>query len=250
MKKFDKKDRLKGLLGSVLFHGVFLTVFLLFGFSNHSSLSPKNSIEIRLGDLEGMGFIDNSNPPAVSPSKNLKPLNIDDKSITQNIEITNPVKGKEKQRNDPLKANIDNKDIKSDPLVNNDMLYRAGDKNGHYQGNGHKPGYQGDPNGNPNSKSPTGIVDNNISVVLGGRISKYLPIPQKTFSTEGTVVVAITVDRNGKVIIATPGAKGSTTTDATLKKLATDAAYKATFDVKSDASEEQKGTITYHFRLN
>ena len=86
-----------------------------------------------------------------------------------------------------------------------------------------------------------------VSFSLGDRQSKNIPKPEYTSKEEGKVVVAITVDRDGKVIKAIPGAQGTTTTDATLRKLATNAALKATFKPNPKAPEEQVGTITYKF---
>jgi len=61
--------------------------------------------------------------------------------------------------------------------------------------------------------------------------------------------VKITVDRNGKVIAAIPGAKGSTTMDSALLSAAKQAALSAKFDKKTSAPTKQTGTITYHFVL-
>jgi len=253
METQNKKDRLRGILGTVIFHGILLAAFLFFGFKTPLPLPEEEGIEVRLGNLdEGMGDL-NVPPPAfnnVSPSN---PQSDDNKMLTQNIEETPQIEkkiDKTIKNENPIKTETVVKNEKTEQLVNPNLLYKQGNKNGANSGLTNKSGYQGSPNGNPNSNNPIGNGGNGVSFSLAGRNSKSLPVPDKNFSVEGTVVVAITVDRNGRVIIATPGAKGSTTTDATLKRLATEAAYKATFDVKPDASEEQKGTITYHFRLN
>ncbi len=60
--------------------------------------------------------------------------------------------------------------------------------------------------------------------------------PEFNIQKEGIVVVEITVDRNGKVISATPGAKGSTLVDNTLYAAAKKAALESAFNVKSDAT--------------
>ncbi|HAX93637.1 MAG TPA: hypothetical protein DCY25_06795 [Bacteroidales bacterium] len=62
-------------------------------------------------------------------------------------------------------------------------------------------------------------------------------------------MVAISVDRSGKVIQANPGVKGSTTLNADLLRVAKEAALKARFDSKTDAPAIQKGFITYNFVL-
>jgi len=101
----------------------------------------------------------------------------------------------------------------------------------------------------PNYGPGGGQGSKDISFDLGGRQAKSLIRPPYDLQKEGVVVVAITVDRNGRVTDATPGMKGSTTLDGDLLRLAKEAALKTTFESKNDAPVIQKGTITYNFRL-
>jgi TonB family protein len=64
------------------------------------------------------------------------------------------------------------------------------------------------------------------------------------------VVVEIAVDRQGKVISAKAGARGTTVQDANLFDQAEKAARKAKFKANPDAAEKQIGTITYTFIRN
>jgi outer membrane biosynthesis protein TonB len=75
------------------------------------------------------------------------------------------------------------------------------------------------------------------------------PIEQPECQEEGIVVVRITVDKNGKVISAIPGVKGSTNTAACLLKPAKAAALKTTWNADSKAPTKQTGTIIYKFSL-
>ena len=113
-------------------------------------------------------------------------------------------------------------------------------------------GNQGVPEGSPDSKirgEGKGLGDRGISYSLEGRGFQSLPEPKYDYQEEGRVVVEVSVDRNGKVIQAIPGAKGSTTLNEDLLKAAKEAALKAVFDPKPDAPVIQKGTITYNFVL-
>jgi TonB family protein len=74
-----------------------------------------------------------------------------------------------------------------------------------------------------------------------------LPKPSFPGNESGTVVVEVTVDKNGKVTKASPGIKGSNTVDPDLLEAARKAALSATFNADSKAAAFQKGTITYHF---
>jgi colicin import membrane protein len=116
-------------------------------------------------------------------------------------------------------------------------------------------GNQGVPTGSINSKvrgdgggSGNG-TGKGISYDLQGRGFQTLPQPKYDYQGEGRVVVEVSVDRQGKVIQAVPGSKGSTTLDEYLLRVAKDAAMQARFEVKSDAPAVQKGTITYNFIL-
>ncbi len=115
------------------------------------------------------------------------------------------------------------------------------------------PGNQGVTTGSVNSKvrgEGSGLGDKGIiSYKLQGRGFQALPPPKYDYQGEGRVVVEVSVDRSGKVIQAIPGTKGSTTLDEYLLKVAKDAALEARFEVKPDAPNVQKGTITYIFKL-
>ncbi|HOS72979.1 MAG TPA: energy transducer TonB [Bacteroidales bacterium] len=114
-------------------------------------------------------------------------------------------------------------------------------------------GNQGSPTGSVDSRNRgegSGLGDKGVSYDLGGRGVQRLPLPEYIYQTEGRVVVEIRVDRSGKVIAANPGAKGSTSLDENLLKLAKSAAEKAQFNPDPDAPFTQVGTITYIFKLN
>jgi hypothetical protein len=133
-------------------------------------------------------------------------------------------------------------------------------------------GDQGDPLGDPNSKytgkggqgggtgngNGTGTGDGEgpgmgtgkgggVSFNLAGRKWMRTPSISDRSQETGKVVVDITVDKNGSVINAVPGGRGSTTTSAYLFRLAKEAAMKAKFNESPDDSDIQKGTITFIF---
>lgn len=83
---------------------------------------------------------------------------------------------------------------------------------------------------------------------LQGRgLREGLPKPSTNYNTEGIVVVRVEVDSDGNVTSAQVDLSGSTTTDATLQKLAVEAAKKAKF--RPSERTVQGGTITYVFKL-
>jgi outer membrane biosynthesis protein TonB len=102
----------------------------------------------------------------------------------------------------------------------------------------------------PNYGPGGGQGTEGISFNLGGRKALSLFKPPYDIQKDGIVVVAVTVDRSGRVTEATPGMKGSTTLDENLLKLAKEAALKTTFEKSNNAPVIQKGTITYIFKLS
>jgi protein TonB len=116
----------------------------------------------------------------------------------------------------------------------------GGTGNGTKQGAGNGTG-TGHGNGEPGGGG-TGGYD------LTGRSLERRPQRMTDSGEEGTVVVEIIVDETGKVIKATPGKRGSTTTSATLYAKARQAAMQAKFNPK-EGVKEQRGTYTFVFTL-
>lgn len=85
-----------------------------------------------------------------------------------------------------------------------------------------------------------------VSYDLPGRNDTYLHIPAYECQAGGRVVVAITVNRNGKVIAATIE-KTSSSNDDCILDMAITAAKNSSFNVSSGAPEKQRGTISYIF---
>jgi TonB family protein len=84
---------------------------------------------------------------------------------------------------------------------------------------------------------------------LGGRTlgAGGLPRPAYSAQEEGSIVVDITVDPRGNVILAEIG-KGTTINSTAMRKSALDAARKAKFS-SIQGNNNQSGTITYKYHL-
>lgn len=86
---------------------------------------------------------------------------------------------------------------------------------------------------------------------LNGRKALSKPKPNSDCSNEtGTVVVQVTVDKNGNTISAVPGFKGTTITAKCLREQARMAAMNTKWSPDQNAATKQTGTITYNFSLN
>lgn len=117
------------------------------------------------------------------------------------------------------------------------------------QGDDGVAGYKGSEDGIKGAKSFTGNggVGDYGNYQLGNRKPKTKPEPIYDGEDQGIVVVRILVDRNGRVIFAEAGIKGSTTTDLQLLKRAKEAALKTTWQSDETAAEKQEGKIIYNF---
>ena len=85
---------------------------------------------------------------------------------------------------------------------------------------------------------------------LAGRTVLFPSKKQPDCQEEGVVVVRITVAKNGKVMSAMPGVKGSNNTAPCLLKPAKEAALSTIWNPDGAAPEIQTGTIIYKFSLS
>jgi outer membrane biosynthesis protein TonB len=145
-----------------------------------------------------------------------------------------------------------NKDVTDamDSLLNGDEQDGA-DAEG--EGDDNKAGDKGDPDGDPNAKSYYGSgtgIDGDGNYRLGGRKAlaktKYVQDCNET----GEVVVEIEVNRNGEVVRARAGVKGTTNNSKCLLEPAERAARNTKFNKDENAPSRQIGYITYVFRLS
>lgn len=131
----------------------------------------------------------------------------------------------------------------------------AGTGTGQSQGVTFPGGNQGVPTGDPNASTygpggkGSGTQGTGPSYSLAGRSARSLPLPNYPGNEEGTVVVQVTVDKNGNVTKAEAGFRGSTTMNPSLLDAAQKAALQAKFNTDSNAPAFQVGTITYKFSL-
>jgi outer membrane biosynthesis protein TonB len=113
-------------------------------------------------------------------------------------------------------------------------------------------GDQGNPNGNPNSDSYKGNASSGNSGVrirsgLSGRRFTRLPSFEDDFNENAKVAVDITVDKDGNVTSATVNPRGTTTTNANIRAIATRKARQLKLNAGSD--DDQTGTILFDFKL-
>lgn len=266
----EKQNKRKGLFTTLGVHTALLIIFAFIGLS-YSVPPPEEGMMINFGFEEsGLGTVESepaANPeaepiaqPEVVPATqpNAQP-ETQEEVVTQESEEAIAIRKQEEAR---VKAELAQKKAeeqrkaeeerkKHEQKAKSDAMFAAAKKGGTGGGEGNtKPGgNQGSPNGTPGAPHGLGGTGDGFSFDLGGRSMVSAPKIVDTSQKEGKVVVDIIVDKYGKVVKATPGGRGSTTTDRHLEKLATEAAYNTKFNAKPDAAIQQKGSMSFVFIL-
>jgi|CXWJ01.1.fsa_nt_gi hypothetical protein len=97
------------------------------------------------------------------------------------------------------------------------------------------------------SAAPADGGSKGVEFVMAGRKLVTQPKYENLTMKKGVVVVEITIDKDGRVMKASPGAEGTTTTDQYLLTKAQQAAQSAAFDKCPKCPLEMKGTISITF---
>ncbi len=272
MENQQKKDRNRALIGTVGFHALLVVLFLLFGLSTPLPLPEEHGVLVSLGYMdEGRSEAQPlAAPQPVPQSPPSTPAQEPDHTVTQDtyesvalpedlaeVETSEDLPESERLDPVPLPEEAVAEEIEEEPAPQVDprALFPGRDQQStdrQDQGETEATGSLGRPEGTIDADQYNGAgTGDGIEYSLTGRSANFLPLPEYTTLATGRVVVQITVNRQGQVIRATAGARGTTTTDRTLHRQAEEAARRARFDMKIDAPEEQTGTITYNFiRLN
>lgn len=90
------------------------------------------------------------------------------------------------------------------------------------------------------------VGKSSVSYNIKGRYKTYLPIPIFKCEFGGKVVVAVVVNRKGRVVKAEI-VDAESRKDDCLREVAVDAALSSEFNADENAPERQAGTITYNF---
>jgi outer membrane biosynthesis protein TonB len=268
---FDKK----GITGTVIFHTILFILVLIFGFSTPLPLPGEKGILINFGDTKtGFGSTEPALAEPVRRDKREQPAPPAETQKVQSEKIlmtqdyeeapSLPVKKEttQQKKKETVKETVkpveqprkEEKPVEEPRKADPRALYTGkniSSKSAGSEGDNEPGGNQGSPDGDVNSQSRIGgpFGGNGPGFSLEGRDGVYVPYPSLDYRRQGVVVVEILVDRNGNVVSAREGVKGSTTMDVTLLRLAKEAALKSRFSSKADAPVHQKGTITYYFTL-
>jgi len=120
------------------------------------------------------------------------------------------------------------------------------------EGDDNRAGDKGSPDGDPYATSYYGSPGSGSGTGgygLSGRTLVSKGKEKQNCNQEGRVVVKIVVDRNGNVVSATPGVKGTTNNDPCLLDPARKTAFKHRWNLDSNAPRQQIGFVVVNFKL-
>jgi len=279
----EKKDKIKAIIGAVLFHLLLLIALIFLGLSTPLPLPEEEGVEVNLGysnvgsgNQQAQLPKEEVRPPAPTPqqesSKNEEEELVED--ISNDAPNIQEKPAEEPKKKDDVKEEVKEekteeivektpKEVEAktepepepEPVVDPRLLYtgKKDNQGESAEGDDNQAGDKGKETGDPNSQGYDGLggQGNGISYNLGNRKAKSLPKPKYNSDDQGKVVVSIWVNKMGQVTRAEIQQKGTNITDINLRNMAKEAAMKAKFTADSDAAEIQKGTIIYNFiKLN
>jgi hypothetical protein len=251
-----------GIMASLLLFFVFVTVFTV--------LDPpeESGIAVNFGNTDvGSGPIEPAAPTKVTPESS-KEKSTQETSSAENILTQEDVDDipiirsqPKPTENKPTKKPTVTPVEKPDPKPDNSVLdalnnvtgsQPAQGENNSGEGPGDGPGNKGDINGDPYANSYYGNPGNGqggkgYGLSGRGKIGGRGIEPDCTET--GTVIVEIQVNRNGNVVNATPGKKGTTNRTACLLDAARKSAMTYKFSAAPEARNIQIGFIEIIFKV-
>ena len=274
--KFNKDD-LYSLLGSVGFH---LLILLVLSLTILSTVVPEedSGVLVNFGNVdEAAGTFEPLNtgqepmeettpPPPPTPAVETAKEELVTQDVEESVALAEAKKKKEEQRKKEEAIKREQDRIQKEKLeqqrladaqrqkelaIKNKVAgaFGAGSAAGSSQGSGETgSGNQGSPFGNSDHGANDGVGGygsfslNGRSIGAGG-----LPRPEYLGQDEGRIVIDITVDPKGNVISATI-AKRTTIDNASMRRSALEAAWRAKFNSIS-GSNNQSASITYRYSL-
>lgn len=237
------RNKLYGIITTVVIHATAVVLLFVLCFKTPLPLPGEEGVEVNLGmyetsqqDYETTSQQDQeTTSQQVEETEEVEEENItfEDEEVpaieeeTEEVEEEKPVVNQRAMFKAPVTKNADNdkqSDDKKDDMERGipEGLKDINRYEGH-GGSGDGPAYD-----------------------LGGRGAKSISSPSKEFSEEGTVVVDIWVDKDGRVQRAEIG-KGTTIVNSSMLESAKRAALNSIFNKDDKAAELQKGSITYTF---
>ena len=239
---------ISGIVTAVIM-AVLVAVLLAFGYDPPNPPIPEQGVEVNLGDSDFGSGLDPATQQPAGTRATQSPAH--PPHTVETFHETSLPQHPGTSTTDNVKVNVNVK-VEKEPEINKNALFTG--RRNRQSGNGSQgvtggSGDQGNMGGNPNSNNYSAGGANGMNYNLAGRSNVTLPRPNYTSNEQGTVVIQIWVDRDGRVSRAEYQPKGSNTSNGYLVSQAIAAARKARFNADPNAPDEQRGTITYIFKI-
>lgn len=186
--------------------------------------------------------------PAPATEQKSQPEESDKKVVTQNTEDAPEVNSSKK----PSKTVSTTPPAKpAKPTVNQNALYKGKSNGGTGEGDGttNTPGNQGKPTGSTLANNYNGNGSGNGGLQMAQRSFVNKPTVDDDHRSTGRIVVEIHVDKNGNVLYAQAGAKGTTITNYSLFMKCENAVKNAKLNSSDNAPDTQVGYVTFVFKV-
>jgi len=261
----------KAILLSSIVMGIFLAIsyFIIFGNPIREEVGT-GGIVVNYGTVpEGMGddymSIDepsvdpNANltapdkvvPPTTQPTPVASSESSDKAVVTQEAEEAPVVNTTQKKTSPTPTTSPETKESK--PEVNANALYKGKKNTGSGQGDGttSTPGNQGDRDGDPLAPNygEGGSGNGDVRLTLANRRFVNLPAISDNGQSSGRIAVEIRVDKNGEVVYARAGAKGTTLSDLNLWRKCEQAVLGSRLNQLESAPDVQIGIVMFNFKV-
>jgi TonB family protein len=226
--------------------------------------SGEPGIEVNFGVTdEGMGTDYSYNTPSNpenNTSRNTDENNDDGESennevITSDVNDNNVVVKPDKKKKQEDKKQTEQQPDQNLQNAFNNFNDKSSDGDKNKNGNQGKPeggdskNYNGDNKNGNNGDGDKGKGGYGYKTNLKGRLLLTPPEKITSFTEESIIVVEIEVDKNGKVVNAEVNRSKSTNPKYDVCAKARQAAMKMKFNASPDGTIEQKGTVTFEFKL-
>lgn len=195
----------------------------------------------------------NKMPDKITPNQQVTPTvssQTSDKDIaTQNTEDAVSINTKDKKSNNAPSTTKETKP--AEQAINQNALYKGKKNNGAGQGDGTgtTPGNQGSINGDPLAPNyGDGGSGNGNSPIPLSKFNNLKTITDDGQQT-GKIAVKIRVNKDGKVISATAGAKGTTFLNEALNRKCEDAVMGASLDKVGPGYENRTFIVIFNFKV-
>lgn len=270
----NRKDKLNGIAGTVLLHGILLLILWLCSIRSEVR-QEESGVPVMIGAqalAQGGNYrmteVDvhpqqpSAAEPQPAPEEQPEELIVQEEEEAVSIEEKRPNPSPKEQKRPDTPAETKPQPEKTEEQKRKEAEQAAAEQAArniagafgkgaamNSQGTaGDSEGSQGSPDGNSTTGKTNGTGGYGDFDLNGRSLGKGgLPKPDYNVQDEGIVVVTITVNPTGQVI-ATSINKQTTTVNPALRRAAVEAARKARFN-RVEGVNNQVGTITYRFNL-